>query len=273
MRLMIRAAWGAVLLAVVVSGPLRQARAEEKTAEATRQYNAAVAWQNKGVYEMAAEEWVKFINAYKDDPRCDRAFHYLGVCYLKANHLDQARQSFETVVKSYPKCNLLDATYYCLGLTLYDMGRSGKAEMYDAAAAAFETVITKYPDGKYVPQALFNRGECFYHRGKKQEATAMYAQLLAKFPSDKLAVNALYALGVSQEELGQHAEAGKSYDQFLEKFPQNPLAGEVTVRRGETLFALGQFEQAAARFAAAAAKPGFALADRAAIRQGAALAN
>ncbi len=101
----------------------------------------------------------------------------------------------------------------------------------------------------------------------------MYAQLLAKFPGDRLAADALYALGVSQEELKQQAEAGKSYDLFLEKYPQNPLADEVTVRRGETLFALGQFEQAAERFAAAAAKPEFALADHATVRQAAALAQ
>ena len=120
------------------------------------------------------------------------------------------------------------------------MGQSGKAEMYDAAAAAFDTVIDEISRrASTFAQALFNRGECFYRRGKKQEAAAMYAQLLAKFPGDKLAADALYALGVSQEELGQQAEAGKSYDLFLEKYPQNPLAAEVTVRRGETLFAPG----------------------------------
>ena len=128
-------------------------------------------------------------------------------------------------MKYYPKFELLDATYYCLGSTLYNLGRSGKAEMYDAAAAAFETVITKYPDSKYVSQALFNRGECFYHRGKKQEAAETYAQLLAKFPGDKLAVDALYALGVSQEELGQNAEAGKSYASVSGKVPAESAGG------------------------------------------------
>ncbi len=273
MRMKIHAAWCAILLAIVISGPIDRAHGQAKTEAATRQYNAAVALQNRGVYELAAEEWVKFIKSYKADPRCDRATHYLGVCCLKANNLDLARQCFETVVKTYPKCELLDATYYCLGSTLYNLGQSGKGEMYDAAAAAFETVITKHPDSKYVPQALYNRGECFYRRGKKQEAATMYAQLLARFPNDRAAADALYALGVSQEELRQHAAAGKSYDLFLEKYPQNPLANEVTVRRGETLFALGQFEQAAERFATAAAKPGFALADHATMRQAAALAQ
>ena len=263
--------WSVLFIGFLVTGSLEQTFSQEKTEAGTRQYNAAVQLQNRAAYDLAAAEWVKFINTYKTDPRCDRAFHYLGVCYLKANQLDLARQCFETVAKSYPKCELLDASYYCLGSTLYNQAQSGKAELYDAAAAAFDTVATKFPNSKYVPQSLFNRGECFYRSNKKQEAAAMYAQLLTKNTGDKLAVEALYALGVTQEELGQHAEAGKSYDQFLEKYPQSPLLDEVTVRRGETLFSQGQFEPAAQRFAAAAAKPGFALADHATIRQAASL--
>ena len=208
MRMMTRAASGRMLLAIVISGPLQSAHGQEKTDAATRQYNAAVALQNRGVFDLAAAEWTKFIHTYPADPRMDRASHYLGVCYLKTNNLDAARQSFETVVKTYPKCELLDVTYYCLGSTLYSLGQSGKAEMYDAAADAFETVVTKYPESKYVPQSLFSRGECFYHRSKKQEAAAMYAQLLAKFPGDRLAADALYALGVSQEDL-QAARRGR----------------------------------------------------------------
>ena len=273
MRMMIHGAWGALLLAIVISGPLRQAAGEEKTDAAALQYNAAVKLQNRGLFDMAAAEWTKFLGDYPADPRRDRAMHYLGVCHLKAGQLDAARQCFETVVKTYPKCELLDATYYCLGTTLYSLGQAGKAEMYDAAAAAFQTVATKYPESKYAAQSLFNRGECLYRRGKRPEAAAMYAQLLAKFPGNRLAADALYGLGVSQEELKQQAEAGKSYDLFLEKYPQNPLAAEVTLRRGETLFALGQFERAAERFAAAAAKPEFALADHATVRQAAAMAE
>lgn len=247
--------------------------AQEKTEAATRQYNAAVALQNRGLYDLAAEEWTKFIEAHKTDPRTDRAFHYLGVCYLKANKLDPARQCFETVIGHYPKCELLDASLYCLGSALFAQGQAGKPEMYDAAAERFETVITKYPNGKFAARAMFNRGECFYHRGKKPEAAAMYAQLIAKFPTDPLAADALYALGVSQEESGQAAEAGKTYDAFLEKHRQNPLAAEVVLRRGETLYSLAQFGPAADWFAAAAASPGFALADQATFRQAAALAQ
>jgi cellulose synthase operon protein C len=254
MRTIVRAACGVTLLALSITLPPDAARGQTNTTPATQQYDAAVALQNRGAYESAAEEWAKFIDTYKTDPRCDRAFHYLGVCYLKADKLDLARRCFEIVIEHFPKFELLDATYLDLGVTQYNLARSGKPEMYDEAAASFQAVIARFPDGKHVAEALYYRGESLYHRGKKPEAVEMYTQLLAKFPDDHLAVDSLYALGVSRDDLGQHAEAETAYRQFLEKYPKDSLAAEVTMRRAAALMAMKQYAEAAALYAAIAAK-------------------
>ena len=246
-------------------------RAEDPAA--TRQYAAAVALQNRGEYDLAAQEWTKFITTAKTDPRVERAFHYLGICHLKANRLPEAIQCFETVIKTYPKFDLLESTYLYLGVAQFTQAQAGKAEMFDAAASTFDTLLKNYPQGKHLAQAMFYQGDCYYHRGKKQEAATLYAQFVQKFPEERLLADVLYALGVAQEELNQPAEAGKTYDQFLAKFKDHALATEVIMRRGETLFAAGQFEGAAQWLGVAAARPGFAFADHATVRQAAALAQ
>jgi cellulose synthase operon protein C len=261
-------AWVATMAFGTVSLP-----AQQPSDAATRQYAAAAALQNKGEFELAADEWAKFVERYPGDPRGDRALHYLGICYLKAKKPELAQQCFQRVIKSYPKFDLLEGTYLYLGLTQYTLAQSGKPATFDAAAATFETLLKRFPQSKHVPQALFYRGECLYARGKKEEATRMYSELLAKYPDDKLVVDALYALGVSQEETGDFTAAGRSYEQFFSKFPDNPLATEVQMRRGETLLAGGKFQAAAERFAIAAGKPGYALADHATVRQAACLAQ
>ena len=252
MQTIVRAACGVILVSLLTIYSADPARSQTNSVPATQQYDAAVALQNRGDYESAAAEWAKFIDTYRTGPRCDRAFHYLGVCYLKADKLDLARQSFEIVLKHFPKFELLDATYLDLGVTQYNLARSGKPELYDDAAAAFEAVITKFPDGKHVAEALYYRGESLYHRGKKQEAAQMYAQLLAKFPDDKLAVDSLYALGVTRDELGQQADAEKTYRQFLEEHLKDSLAPEVTMRRAAVLMAMKQYTDAAALYASVA---------------------
>jgi TolA-binding protein len=248
------AAARALLIALLVWGPTGLAGGQEKSGSATQQYSAAVATQNRGDFQHAAQQWVAFIDSFKTDSRCDRAFHYLGLCYLKTNQLELARQCFEIVVKNYPQFELLDATYYYLGSTLYNEARLGKGELYDAAGDAFQSVVATYPKSELVSQALFHRGECFYHRGKKQQAAETYAQWLAKFPADKAAADVLHALGVSQEELGQNAEAEKSYEQFLKKYGAHALAAEVTVRRAALLAQERKYSQAAALYASVSAK-------------------
>ena len=210
---------GTLSAALLLLGPDRPALAAERTQAATLQYNVAAALQGKAEYEAAAEEWTKFLKEHKNDPRCDRASHHLGVCYLMSKQYDNAQKTLESVIKTYPKSDVLEATYFHLGLTQYELGRAGKAASYDAAADTFATLLKQFPKGKYTAQALFCRGECFYARDKKKEAAAMYEELVEKYPDDKLVLDALYALGVSQEEVQNWDSAGKTYDLFLKKFP------------------------------------------------------
>lgn len=243
------------------------AEAPGETAAATRQYAAAAKLQNLKSYDLAAEAWLKFTQDFKSDPRLGEAHYNLGVCYYLDNKLDQAAKTLETVVQNFPKLEKLEAAYLYLGVTQYSIAQAGKVEMCDRAVQTFDALIAKFPQGELVPDALYHRGESLYLRGKKSEAIPAYRQLIDKYPRHPAAAEAFYALGTCQEELGQHQEASKTYDAFLKAYPEHALVPEVNVRLGETLLSAGQPGPAAARFAAAAAAPGFELAAYAAIRQ------
>ena len=241
--------------------------AQEKSAAATRQYNAAVGLQNSESYELAVKEWILFLNNHKADPRIDRAWFYMGVCYSQLNKLDDAEKAFKTVIDFFPNSTKLEDAYLNLGLTQYNEGHTGKAEKYDEAAATFAAMATKFPEGKHLADAIFYSGEALYNRDKRKEAAEKYQQIVEKHPESPFAAQALFALGVAQTELGQHDAAIASYDDFLKKYPDNPLAAEAAMWRGESLFGKKQYQEAAAAYAAAAAKPGFAMADYATVRQ------
>lgn len=284
MRLVRHARLGLLLIALILSATVAASAAQGDSAAPARQYRAAAALQRSGQYALAAESWAELLDTFPDNAAFpDNAFVpqaslNLGICYLKAKEYDKAIESFRAVIKKYPKFEMLDAAHLYLGTTQYNIAQSGKPKLgkpklYDAAAATFQTLIAKYPKGKYTARAIYYRGECLYARDKKAEAAAGYAELLERFPNDELALDALYALGVTQEELGRYEAAGKSYDTFLEKHPKDALAVEVAMRRGETLVALKQYQAAIERFAHAAGRKGFRMADHATIRQAAALAQ
>lgn len=261
-----------LLASLIVVLPGATVSAETTSDAATRQYAAAVALQNRGVFDLAAAEWVKFIETHKTHPRTPNALLHLGVCYLKTEKLEQAVQSFETLIKTYDDSELQEAAHFYLGVAQYTLGQQGTAEMYDAAAASFEQLLETFPESRHGPQAVFYRGESLYARGKREPAAAMYSRLIEEHPESDLIAEAMYALGVAQEELNQPAEAGKTYDTFLEKFKKHPLRTEVIMRRGEVLFTQKQYGPAAQWLAVAAGREGFALADHATMRQAAALA-
>ena len=144
--------------------------------------------------------------------------------------------------------------------------------MHAAAAEAFGQLVSRYPKSAEVPEALFYRGESLYAIGKKEDAVSAWTDLVTHHVDSPTRAGTLYDLGVAQEELGRHADAGATFAQFLKDFPQHELAAEVTVRKADTLLAAGQLADAEREFAAAAAKPNFALADYATLRDGAALA-
>jgi TolA-binding protein len=281
--------WAAALMATLAwsGGPLL---AQDSDA-ATRQYKAAIALQNSEAYDLAAGAWGKFIEANPDDSRVARARHYQGICYFRTaisameakqndaarKEFDAAERDFDAVVKATPKIDLLEETYLFRGLGQYKRAEieSGEqaAEYYRSAAAAFDALLKSYPKSKHLAQVLYRRGDCADHAGQAVEAVRFYKQALAESPDDTLEPGIMYALGVTQEGLKQWDEAGKTYDAYLKKYVNDRFASEVIMRRGETLFKQGFYQPAADWLAAAAARPGFELADYAMIRQAVALAK
>ena len=258
----------ALMLAPTVVRAQEPGQAKSSPA-AVSQYRDAVAFQNRGIYDLAADEWQKFLENFAADPLAGKAQHYLGVCRLQLKQYDQVIASFKVGIEKRPDQELLPTTYLNLGLAQYSGAQAGKKELYRAAADTFTTLEKKFPKNEAVPQAVFYAAEALYGGGDKEQASALYTRYLKENPTGSLRPDAVYALGVTQEELGKATEAAAQYDSFLKEFADHRLRAEVIMRRAETLFAAKQFKPAAQWFDSAARHPNFALADYALLRKGA----
>ncbi len=235
--------------------------------DALNMYGDAASFQNNGAFELAVEEWGKFLKQFPQDPLAPKAQHYLGVCNLQLKQFAAAAKAFQAVVDNHPDIDLLEDAYLNLGWCQYSLAGQGDAEMYAKTSDTFATMVKKFPDGKHKDQGLFFAGEADYNRGKKEEAAAAYDRLLGECPESKLRKDGLYALGVTREELKQYPQAGKAYDLFLKEFADDDLAAEIRMRKAETILQAGDFAAAEQVFAQVAASPGFASADHAIDRQ------
>src|SRR6188768_3542698 len=90
--------WGTALLA------------QDSSAEAKAAYADAANFQNNGAFDLAVDEWTKFLKDFSKDPLAPKAQHYLGVCLMKQDKFAEAAAAFEAVAKNNPKFDLLEDT-------------------------------------------------------------------------------------------------------------------------------------------------------------------
>jgi TolA-binding protein len=258
----------ALCWAVLAAGMAQAQPAQTQSSPAARQsYSAAERLQNSEIYDTAAKEWASFLEKFPNDPLAARAQHYLGVCLYKSNEFEKAQAAFEKVIKTYPKFEFLEATYYFLALSQYSQALKGKPELFERARQSFAALAAAYPKGERLADALFYQGECYYSQDKLAEAIGLYSQVAKAAPKSPLVAEALYAQGIAQQKLNQPQAAADTYAAFLKQFPRHAHTTEVTMRRGEALLAQGSYAEAERLLATAAATPNFKLADLALMQQ------
>ena len=195
------------------------ANAQEAEA-ATRQFAAAVGFQNQKLYDLASDEWQTFLKKFPDDPRQDKAQHYLGTCLLQEKKYELAIKAFGTVVTKYPKFEQLDQSMVNLGIAQYGQAQASKKTTdYAKAERTLRTFQGQFPKSPLVARALYYRGESLYQQEQLDGAAAAYAELVRKFPKNDLAADASYALGVTQEA---HGQSRSNVCQLHETLPRQP---------------------------------------------------
>jgi TolA-binding protein len=241
--------------------------AEKSSPEAVMDYSGAANIHNNGAYDLAIEEWTKFIATYPTDPLTPKAQYYLAVCHVQLKQFAKAATTLQGLLKAKPDFELAEDAYLNLAWSQYSQAVAGKPETYQMPQATFENLLQKFPKGKYADEATYFLGECFYNQGKVREAIAAYEAVLAKFQGSSHRCDAAYALGVAQEELGQYAQAEKAYDLFLADCGGKPIATEVRMRKAEAMLQQGRVAEAVTIFGEVAQVQEFALADHALMRQ------
>ncbi|MBA2116365.1 tetratricopeptide repeat protein [Bremerella alba] len=254
----------AALLLLLICG--HSVEGQESSQEAALFFSDVVNYQNAGEFELAADEWKKFVAKFPGDPLAAKAQNYLAVCQLQLKKYADATANFETVLKKYPQADFREEAMLNLASANYAWAQNGNQAKYKDSATRFSALLKEFPKTEFADQAQYFLGESLYLSGQKEQSIAAYEQLVKSYPKSSLAPDALYAKGVTLEELQKYSDAQKVYDQFLTAYSGNSLATEVMMRKGEALLQQSQFADAEKLFEQASQKEGFELADHAIYR-------
>lgn len=264
------------LSAPLTTHALAQPAEGQSSEEALAIYADAANFQNNGAYDLAIEQWRKFLDQFPNDPLASKAAHYLGNALMQRPEPDHlaAADAYKQALQD-KEFELREEALVNRGWSLHAAGQSGgNAELHREALDAFEQLLKEYPRSKLLSQTLFYAGEAAYAASELTKAIYYYDTLLKRddASAEPLQCQALYAKGVAWEEAKETANALQTFDQFLSDCKDSPLFGEVALRKGDLLADQGQWDQADAAFQQAYAAGGD-LADYALYRRAYALSQ
>ena len=171
----------------VFPSPSSRAGARRRTTDAReravlRDFNAAAALQNAGLYDRAGEKWTAFISQNPGDTRLDRAYYYLGIC--PASHQEVRRGDripSRRLPSKYPAFPNGEGVQYSLGMARYQAALESKnRDDFQLAAETLAAAAAKYPQGKHTAAALYYQGEALLAAGDPAAAMEAYKKLIAQ---------------------------------------------------------------------------------------------
>lgn len=133
-----------------------------------------------------------------------------------------------------------------------DQPSSSELKKYDEAIKKASKVLEIYPKSKYVDDALFLLGECFYRKQEYAKAQRKFLELIGNFPNSKFVSESQLWLGKTHIQLEDYETAEKNLHDILNSKAKDEirdearfLLGGLFKHKGDFVTAIDEYENAA----------------------------
>lgn len=233
----------AACLALVIAASAGAAEPAPSVA-ARAAYASAAALQNRGAWDLAAQEWQALLRDHPADVLVAKARYQLGICRAKLGDWPAAAEAFRGVVTQAgadAETVALARFEWAKGTLVAAQATAVPADYGAAAALLGETVAAGVPPGLDT-EARWYLGEARWQAGDREGALAAWREAAAPIPDSRAAAtprlaDVLHSLGVAEAEAGDGSAALATLGRFAKLFPAHPLAADVALRRADLLVA------------------------------------
>lgn len=242
-----RAGW---CLAAAVAAALWQAPAArcDDGAGEPESYVAANGFLNRGLYDLAVEEYRKFLAGSPGDARAGTARYGLGVALYRLKRFRDAAQELERVA--------VDKRFAFGAETLTVLGECRlEAREFEGAAEAFRRAATEFRDHDLSDSAAAGWTEALYRCGKHDEALVRARELAARRPDSPARARSEYFAALSELARGDSAGAARRLSEYVKQRGDGPYVGHARLLLAQALAAEGKLDEAALEYERAAADP------------------
>ena len=141
---------------------------------------------------------------------------------LQTTDYDTAIVCFKSILKDYPKSNLLADALYSLGTVYFKKGD------FINSHEIFSKFTSEFKDNPLQPQAFYLTGNSLLNLGKINKALSVFKEVPKLYPQDiQLRQQAEYEIADCYYKLGQENEALKQFKFLRTKYPDSKLAPDI----------------------------------------------
>ncbi|HLF18399.1 MAG TPA: tetratricopeptide repeat protein [Candidatus Omnitrophota bacterium] len=245
--------------------------AQEQPAKALEQLDFANGLFARGLYDLAATEYQKYIEDYKEGEYLSEAYLGIGECHFFKNAYPQAAEAYRTFLSRFPNDYKRHIVYIRLGqIHLLDKQYQAAADSFAKvqedqlpfaltqsyqfyagqsfagldqldAAEGFLKKAASHEAGEYTSQSHLFLGDVYLKKNQLAEALAAYEKAHELAPDDEVRQWALFKKGEAQFSAQQYEEAIQTFKDITSKYPGQPLAQQAALNLMSASFNAGRF--------------------------------
>lgn len=196
---------------------------------------------DRKLYELAIQEYEKFVQEYPQHKNVHQARLRIGEAYLRLRRYPESIAAYQRALEAKPDSKFRGHALVGMGLAYFYSNQFEKG-----IATLLEARPLVADDAELGPIANTWLGECYYNLQRYDEAAACFQIVLDRWADrEEQAAQAAYALGFCHQARKNLAQAAAQWLQMAEKYPKHPLAVESLLRAGEALTQAEQYPMAA----------------------------
>lgn len=205
---------------------------------ALQAYYSANGLLNRGLYDLAVEEYRKFLSEYGGHDKADVARYGLGVSLFRLGRHEQAAQVLSAIE---PKEDFGYAVEVAtiLGQCYLALDEPGRA------ADAFDQVREGAMDHPLADDAVVGAAEAYYLAGEYKHAVERSRALVARWPKSPLRWRAAFFRGLAQMAMEDYESAAEHFLSVVEKDADGPFASQASLLLAQCYHRSNALERAA----------------------------
>lgn len=209
-----------LLAGAVIGGGTSALRADDDSDE-LREFYSANGLINRGLHELAAVEYRKFLNDHPSHEKAPVAKYGLGVCLYHLKKFEEAAEVLSPLRKIKEFAFSAEVATM-LGQCHLETGHE------DAALEDFEDVLAHQPKHALADDAAAGMVEALYRLGRYGEVITRCGQIDSRWPNSPLRIRTTFLSGLSAMQKGDPQAAAARFEELLKDHPDDSLADQAT---------------------------------------------